>query len=311
MSNRQSSSSSQVRLNPVIVDCEEEEQDHEGGLEDNERFAARAKLSVEEHLREVNSTGMELAIWARRARPFLLTFGANVLVTLLCLAVFSPKTPPPLSPPLPISSYVQSEPVLESGTQNPRRSDENPPSPMVPFSPSLACGEGGWEPYKDEYCYKIMDPHLPHTYNQAVEMCAGNDHSTLATIRFPAEQRFLEHYLFNRTQVVDNVWLGAKFSATEGTFVWDNDHGSGSAMIYTNWDSSDDPENLVDYCVQMHAGVAALGQWEAKRAKRRISFCARNDNSGQWDRCSVYCSNSNRTQICFRLDFCTLNCLAK
>jgi hypothetical protein len=95
----------------------------------------------------------------------------------------------------------------------------------IATDPSSLCGD--WEAYKDEKCFKVSDKY--GTQEEAGKTCNQEDNSaTLVIIRSKDEQDFLFNLLFKTRKVVDNVWIGAKY--TSNKFKWIDD----SDLSFTN-----------------------------------------------------------------------------
>jgi hypothetical protein len=113
---------------------------------------------------------------------------------------------------------------------------------------------GDWELYKDEKCFKVLGK--VGTEEEAEKICSQQENrSTLITIHSKDEQDFLSNLLFKTHNVVDSVWIGAKYSSNK--FKWADD----SDLSFTNWDNGS-PSNTTDKaCVQMIAEGSSMGKW--------------------------------------------------
>ncbi len=128
---------------------------------------------------------------------------------------------------------------------------------------------GDWEQYKDEHCYKLFDG--LRSFSDSEKICQSNN-STLVSIHYAEEQNFLTSYIFTKKKVVENVWIGARYSG-RGLYYWE-DHTQLSGG-YSNWGAGF-PKNLTDHCVEMHAEEGSVGQWfEERCAKQNMVVCQR------------------------------------
>src|SRR5699024_1501671 len=82
---------------------------------------------------------------------------------------------------------------------------------------------GDWEPYKDLKCFKVANK--LGTFADAEKACHDLDSSAqLISIASHEEQQFVQNFLFVKSKLLDNVWIGAKNVA--GKFLWS--HGAES-----------------------------------------------------------------------------------
>ncbi len=100
------------------------------------------------------------------------------------------------------------------------------------------------------------------TYEDAEKTCQQENSSRLISISFREEQEFLSNFLFNKSQVVDNVWIGAKY--INNKFKREDD----SDLTFTNW-AEGSPKNMTDYCVEMHSDVGSVGKWVDEPCKKK------------------------------------------
>jgi hypothetical protein len=114
-----------------------------------------------------------------------------------------------------------------------------------------SCGD--WEPFSDEKCFKVFDKVGLQTHDEAERICR-EDESNLLRIHSLEEQKFLNEFIFNKSKIVDNVWIGAKF--IDQKFRWEDY----SEMSFTNW-AAGSPKNRTDYCTQMHSDPESIGKW--------------------------------------------------
>jgi hypothetical protein len=132
---------------------------------------------------------------------------------------------------------------------------------------------GDWESYKDEKCLKIIDETL-RTYDDAEKICNQQENSaSLVIIRSKDEQDFLSNLLFNTHKVLDNVWIGVKY--TSNMFKWIDD----SDLSFTNW-AEGNPRNKTDNtCVQMQSDVDLIGKWTDEPCGRKnLVVCQKMQN---------------------------------
>jgi hypothetical protein len=93
------------------------------------------------------------------------------------------------------------------------------------------------------------------TFDDAEKACRQQENgSSLISIRFLEEQEFLSGFLFKTHKVVDNIWIGAKY--TSNKFEWTDD----SDLVFTNW-AEGSPKNKTDHCVQLQADETSVGKW--------------------------------------------------
>lgn len=60
-------------------------------------------------------------------------------------------------------------------------------------------------------CYQLVQK--PATWDEAKELCKQLDkvnNSTLAMIKSPEEQDFIVDYFYNKSGIIENVWLGGR-----------------------------------------------------------------------------------------------------
>lgn len=135
---------------------------------------------------------------------------------------------------------------------------------------AAGCNDG-WEPYKDEKCFKLIESTGTQSFPNAEKTCEINDNSKMISVLSLEEQKFLEEFLFKRQGVVDNVWLGAKSdtSLPSYSFFWVN--GGAKLTTFTNWavGNPKNQSNAGDSCVQMHAEAEQRGQWSNEPCARR------------------------------------------
>jgi len=82
----------------------------------------------------------------------------------------------------------------------------------------------------------------------------------------------MEHFLFNTSKQVDNVWMGARFNTDSGSYEWI--HG-GTQLIYANWADSRPSKNLSGYCLQLHSN----GKWADEPChKKNVVVCQKRPN---------------------------------
>lgn len=87
---------------------------------------------------------------------------------------------------------------------------------------SGACGSN-WVQYGEEYCYQVVEKTV--NWDQAKQLCEELDsesNSTLVAIRSKDVQDFIEDYLYNQKNVIDNVWIGAKRNDENSEFRYNN-----------------------------------------------------------------------------------------
>lgn len=79
------------------------------------------------------------------------------------------------------------------------------------------CGND-WVPFGEEKCYRLVSEQIA-TWQKAKEICEslgdGDENGTLVMIKSKEEQDFIEDYLFNLRNVIENVWIGAKRSKAD------------------------------------------------------------------------------------------------
>jgi hypothetical protein len=91
---------------------------------------------------------------------------------------------------------------------------------------------------------------------EAEKTCKQEETSaTLVIIRSKDEQEFLTNLVFKTHKVVDNVWIGAKY--TSNKFMWIDD----SELSFTNWVERSPKNKTDDGCVQMQSEEASVGKW--------------------------------------------------
>jgi hypothetical protein len=127
---------------------------------------------------------------------------------------------------------------------------------------------GDWEPYKVEKCFKIFEKVGLQTYDDAEKTCHQQENSsTLLSIRFQEEQEFISDFLFKTHKVVDNIWIGAKY--TSNKFKWSDD----SDLVFTNW-AEGSPKNKTDHCVQLNSDENLVGKWsDVLCSKKNLVVC--------------------------------------
>src|SRR5690625_2732407 len=86
------------------------------------------------------------------------------------------------------------------------------------FADASPCDFADWEPFKDEKCIKVIDE--TKNFEDAVKMCHQANSSVLISISSVEEQAFMVNLLFNKSKVVDAVWLGAKYNPGVTKFKW-------------------------------------------------------------------------------------------
>lgn len=117
---------------------------------------------------------------------------------------------------------------------------------------ATTCGD--WEPYKNEYCFKVF-PKL-NSFADAQALCKANDASSLAVIHYAEEQNFISDFLFKHSKLVNSVWIGAKNTGAN-SYHWND----GSDMtVFSNW-APGHPLALPNYCVEMSPDVKSVGKW--------------------------------------------------
>ncbi len=106
------------------------------------------------------------------------------------------------------------------------------------------------------------------TFEDAEKVCSPHENSsTLVIIRSKDEQDFLSNLLFKTHKILDNVWIGAKY--TSNKFKWTDD----SDLSFTNWGQGS-PRNKTDYCVQMQSDEASVGKWiDEPCGKKNLVVC--------------------------------------
>ncbi len=113
---------------------------------------------------------------------------------------------------------------------------------------------GDWEPYKEEKCFKIFDKEGLQTYTDAEKTCHQQESSSsLISIRSFEEQEFISNLLFKTHKVVDNIWIGAKYT---NKFKWTDD----SDLVFTYW-AEGSPKNKTDRCIQLNSDENSVGKW--------------------------------------------------
>lgn len=65
----------------------------------------------------------------------------------------------------------------------------------------------GWTLYKTESCLKVSD--LLASFGRGKTHCE-NEGGSLLTIKSEEEQKFVQHFLYNESNVMDDIWLGAE-----------------------------------------------------------------------------------------------------
>jgi hypothetical protein len=124
----------------------------------------------------------------------------------------------------------------------------------------------GWEPYKYEKCFKIFDNVGLQTYDDAIKTCQQQGYSSsLVSIRSLEEHGFLNNLLFKTHNVVDAVWIGAKYSSNK--FKWADD----SDLSFTNW-AEGSPSNINitgNNCIQIMPEGSSKGKWIDEPCKKK------------------------------------------
>ncbi len=133
------------------------------------------------------------------------------------------------------------------------------------FTADSQCGD--WEPYNDEKCFKILDKVGLQTYEDAQKTCHQQEiSSSLISIRSLEEQEFL-YNLFKTYKVVDNAWIGAKYTANN--YKWSDD----SDLVFNNW-AEGSPKMKTDLCVQLQSEETLFGQWsDVLCDKKNVVVC--------------------------------------
>ena len=86
-------------------------------------------------------------------------------------------------------------------------------SVLLAATPILASDSpcGDWIQYKDEKCVQVYHDML--SYDEAVKAChLASVDSSLLSIRSGEEQDFMLNSLFKTNNVLETVWLGARFN---------------------------------------------------------------------------------------------------
>jgi len=78
--------------------------------------------------------------------------------------------------------------------------------------------------------------------------------SSLVSIKYPDEQKFIENHLFDTLKISDNPWIGAKRQIINGlyTFRWSDK----SNLEYTNWAPNNPTSATSADCVQLQTSFS-------------------------------------------------------
>lgn len=149
---------------------------------------------------------------------------------------------------------------------------------------SLCSGEN-WISFEDK-CFKLIEKQA--TREEAEQLCIKehwntDDNSlvpTLASIKSTAEQTFLTTFVFKKSGVESNVWIGAKRKRNGNCIVWDD----GSFLQFTNWVEGSPSEQIGNDCVEMQwlhslkypGNYSNLNQQNTKGKWRDVECGARN-----------------------------------
>jgi hypothetical protein len=140
----------------------------------------------------------------------------------------------------------------------------------------------GWISYKNEKCYKIFDDLA--TRVNADEKCSSQvsqsgEVAQVLTIRSKAEQEFLTRFIFQESEIFDNVWLGANRSELSD-FEWQDR----SKLTYTNWAPGSPSNSSENNCLQFTSKLGKRanvlepedGLWKDVHCNRRnLIVCER------------------------------------
>jgi hypothetical protein len=142
--------------------------------------------------------------------------------------------------------------------------------------------DDGWVSYKNEKCYKIFDDLA--TRVNADEKCSSEvsqsgEVAQVLTIRSKAEQEFLTRFIFQESEIFDNVWLGANRSELSD-FEWQDR----SKLTYTNWAPGSPSNSSENNCLQFTSKLGKRanvlepedGLWKDVHCNRRnLIICER------------------------------------
>jgi len=105
-------------------------------------------------------------------------------------------------------------------------------------------------------------------FENAEKSCNEQENSSnLVIIRSKDEQDFLSNLLFKTHKIIDNVWIGVKFTNNKFKLIDD------SELSFANWGQGS-PRNETDYCVQMQSDESSIGQWiDEPCAKKNLVVC--------------------------------------
>lgn len=119
-------------------------------------------------------------------------------------------------------------------------------------------------------------------WDDAVKACAfldSDSNATLAMIKSKEEQDFIEDYLFNQKNVIENVWIGAKRSNADKEFRWVN----GTKFDFENWKEGEPNKRDSKNCVQI------IGNEDLMKIKSRTQL-------GRWS--NTECERHNFILLC-------------
>jgi hypothetical protein len=119
------------------------------------------------------------------------------------------------------------------------------------FALGADCPDSSWIKYKDTKCFKLLKTYA--NWSEAKVACSSSSSlasASLARISSEDEQAFLKHYLFNTSEAINNIWIGAS-RVDAKNFVWVD----GKAMNgYKNWGPGSPTEVVGRDCVQIQSG---------------------------------------------------------
>ena len=145
---------------------------------------------------------------------------------------------------------------------------------LLKANSSFSCGD--WVAFQNEKCIKIFDE--LKSYEDAKRTCISQEvgEPTMIMIKSHEEQKFIEYLLFNQSQIVEPVWLGAKRDNKTKNFVWED--GTDDITIYSNWGTLKNGSN--DDCVEITPEGQFQGKWvDVPCKKRNIFICQRVPNA--------------------------------
>jgi hypothetical protein len=123
-----------------------------------------------------------------------------------------------------------------------------------PIDTGTFCYGSEWIAYKDEKCFKLIRKWATH--KEAEDICKKERLRTelytprLVSIKSATEQEYLTNFVFDKSGVKINVWIGARRLPENGNeFVWND----GSVIDFTNWVEGSPTEEIGRGCVEMQS----------------------------------------------------------